>query len=346
MNGSRIIKACKEVGISARTLQRWKHEDGLVDQRKGSCRTPANKLSEADEQKIIEICCSPEFVDKTPRKIVPLWADRGEYVASESSFYRVLKEHNLYAHRGTRKAPTYRRPAEVHITCPNQQWSWDISYLRTNAAGFYFYLYAFMDIYSRKIVGWEVYEEESAQKGKAVLEKALMKEGIHENMLFAPPSLHQDNGAPMRASEFTAFLESQGIRATYNRPHHSNDNPFSESLFATVKGRVTYPRRGFETIEKARQYMDSFVTWYNTEHLHSGIGFMTPEHAHTGKDKVMAERRNEVYAQARAQLPASRFNRGVKVHKGAQPVSMHRTRSSGCRISNMKQDCTSANKAA
>jgi len=322
-------------------MQRWTNEGHIVDLRKGSQHVSERNLTAEEEQRIVDICCSPEFVDMPPRQIYVRLLDRGEYVGSISSMYKILNKHNLIKHRGTRKPPTFTRPNEVEITRPKQQWCWDISYLRTPVAGRFYYLYIFMDVYSRKIVGWDVYEKEDGVLARRIMERALLNEGV--NTLMSPLALHQDNGAPMKSSEFTSLLKSMGIETTYSRPRHSNDNPFSESLFSTVKGRVTYPKRGFVTLQDARLYVAHFVHWYNEEHMHVGLDLMAPAWVHDGKDKRIAETRNRTYADIRHGLPAIRWNRGVKVWGGAKPVTMHARTRYDERVGSMPQTCGSKN---
>ena len=206
--GARVTAACRIVEISQRTLQRWRAEGEVkADGRKpaGQQREPANKLSEAERRQILAIANEPEFAHMPPSQIVPILADRGRYIASESSFYRVLREANQLAHRGKAKAPRHHRPTPLQASAANQLWSWDITYLATTVKGLYFYLYLIMDVYSRKIVGWEVYDTESAAHAASVFRKTHLREGVGAESLV----LHSDNGSPMKGATMLATLQDR-----------------------------------------------------------------------------------------------------------------------------------------
>ena len=232
--GARLSQACRVLAISARTLQRWR-EDGEVkaDGRKeaGAQRVPTNKLCEHERRQILDIANEPQFAPMPPSQIVPALADRGLYIASESSFYRVLREADQLARRGKAKPPVRRRPAPLQASAPNQLWSWDITYLATTIKGLFFYLYLIMDVYSRKIVGWEVFETESAEQAALVLRKTHLREGICAKSLV----LHSDNGSPMKGATMLSTLQRLGVMPSFSRPSVSDDNPYSEALFKTLK---------------------------------------------------------------------------------------------------------------
>ncbi|MCP3877961.1 MAG: transposase, partial [Sulfitobacter sp.] len=197
--GARLSEACRVLALSARTLQRWRKDgEAKVDGRKaaGAQREPDNKLSEHERQQILDIANTPEFAPMPPSQIVPALADRDLYIASESSFYRVLREADQLARRGKAKPPTRKRPMPLQASAPNQLWSWDITYLATTIQGVFFYLYLIMDVYSRKIVGWEVFETESAEQAALVFRKTHLREGIRAESLV----LHSDNGSPMKGA--------------------------------------------------------------------------------------------------------------------------------------------------
>ncbi len=232
--GARVTEACRVVEISPRTLQRWREEgDVKADGRKeaGAQREPANKLSEHERQQILALANQPEFAHMPPSQIVPILADQGLYIASESSFYRVLRETDQLAHRGKTKPPVRKRPAPLQASAPNQLWSWDITYLTTTIKGVFFYLYLIMDVYSRKIVGWEVFETESAEQAAQVFHKAHLREGIRAESLV----LHSDNGSPMKGATMLSTLQRLGVMPSFSRPSVSDDNPYSESLFKAAK---------------------------------------------------------------------------------------------------------------
>ena len=291
--GARREAACGVLGVSVRTVERWTGSDG--DGRHGPKTKPANALSEAERKQVVEIACSPEHRNLSPHQIVPRLVDQGRYVASESTFFRVLRAARLMHHRARSKAPVHRPVPEHTATGPNQVWSWDITYLLTTIRGAYFYLYLVLDIFSRKVVGWEVHERESDELSSALMERIARELGIDLSGVV----LHADNGGPMKGSTMLAKLQQLGVVASFSRPSVSDDNPFSEALFRTMKYRPSYPTKPFASIEDARRWVEGFVRWYNTEHLHSGIRFVTPEQRHSGKDVALLSRRGEVYEAAR-----------------------------------------------
>jgi putative transposase len=297
--GSSQKNACSILGISERTLQRWILIPGQEDRRQGPTSTSAHALTEEERRRIVEISSSQEFQDKSPHQIVPKLADQGEYIASESSFYRVLKAHDLLAHRGRSKPRNAGRPRAYETTKPKQLFSWDITYLRSNIQGRYFFLYMFLDIYSRKIVGWEIHERESPEHSSRLLQNICKSEVIERDQL----SIHADNGGPMKGATMLATMQKLGIMPSFSRPSVSNDNPFSEALFKTLKYCPQYPSSPFLSIETAREWVSTFVAWYNDEHLHSAISFTTPSSRHSGEDEMILHKRAEVYRKARENKP-------------------------------------------
>jgi len=300
--GARLSQACRVMAISARTLQRWR-EDGQVkaDGRKaaGAQREPANKLCEHERRQILDIANAPEFASMPPSQIVPALADRDRYIASESSFYRVLREADQLARRGKAKAPTCQRPLPLQASAPNQLWSWDITYLATTIKGVFFYLYLIMDLYSRKIVGWEVFETESAEQAALVFRKTHLREGIRAESLV----LHSDNGSPMKGATMLSTLQRLGVMPSFSRPSVSDDNPFSEALFKTLKYHPGFPDKPFDSLQEARQWVAGFQRWYNDIHRHSALKFVTPAQRHRGEDGAILEKRLALYEAARARRP-------------------------------------------
>lgn len=301
--GARHCKAAAITGLSLRTLQRWDQPEILqVDQRTLRKSAPSHKLSDAERAKVLIIANSEEFKDRTPHQIVPILAERGEYIASESSFYRILRQAKQLVHRHATDCSQNPRskPKAVCATAPNQLYSWDITYLATTVKGQFFYLYLFMDIFSRKIVGWQVYHEESSQNAADLVQDICQRERIQREQLI----LHSDNGSPMKGATMLATLQKLGVVASLSRPAVSNDNPYSESLFKTLKYCPQYPSQPFADIAAARGWVDEFVQWYNFEHRHSSIRFVTPAQRHSGEDRAVLERRQAVYAAAQAENPA------------------------------------------
>ncbi len=306
-NGARQTKACEVVGITSKTHQRWAVKPVLGDQRSGPLSSPANKLTDEEKNKVIAISNTNEFVNLSPHKIVPTLADRGEYIASESSFYRILKDAELLNHRGKSRPKKMGRPTEFEVYKPNELYSWDITYLLSSVRGQYFYLYLFMDLFSRKIVGWEVHENESMELSSKLLIKICEKEKIQKDQLH----LHSDNGGPMKGATMLATMQWLGVVPSFSRPSVSDDNPFSESLFKTLKYCPQYPSKPFENIETARTWIKEFVLWYNKVHLHSEIKFVTPDSKHRGEDVEILRKRNEIYLQAKAKNP-NRWSRNTR----------------------------------
>lgn len=296
--GARLDAVCRRMGISPRTIQRWRTPEGAEDRRCGPHTTPTNKLTSAERQRVLALADSEEYRNLSPKQIVPRLADKGVYVASESSFYRVLQAEGQMAHRGRARPPTKRVQPQLLASGPRQVWSWDITYLRSTIRGQFFYLYLVVDLFSRRIVGWEVHAEESQQHAQQLLLAAHQQEGSPMGL-----RLHQDNGGPMKGSTFLATLQWLGVVPSFSRPRVSDDNPFSESLFRTLKYRPAYPGRPFGSLDEARTWVASFVRWYNAEHLHSGIRFVTPDDRHHGLDAEVLRRRHHVYERARRRRP-------------------------------------------
>jgi putative transposase len=306
-DGARLGPACAAVELSERTLQRWRREgaikgDGRSREHRaeGNVRTPANRLSRQEQEAVLAVANEPRFASLSPHQIVPALADEGCYLASESTFYRLLRDADQLARRGRPKAPARVRPQPLEASGPNQVWSWDITYLASTVRGMFFYLYLIMDVYSRKIVGWEVYPEESAEHAASVFHKAHLREGVRADALV----LHSDNGAPMKGATLLVMLQRLGVVPSFSRPAVSNDNPYSESLFNTVKGRPDFPNEPFVSPETARSWVDKFESWYNNEHLHSALNFVTPAQRHRGEDADLLAQRDELYQAARAANPA------------------------------------------
>lgn len=319
--GARLAPACQALDLDPRTIQRWRARGGGDDRRHGPKTVPHNKLSAAERQKVLEVANSREFRDLSPKQIVPKLADQGRYVASESTFYRILREEAQLTHRGRAKAPTSRPPAERKATGPGQVWSWDITYLRSSVTGMFFYLYLFIDVWSRKIVAYDVHEEESTDLASELLEQGLAREDIATVDLV----LHSDNGSPMKGATIKATMERLGVIASYSRPHVSDDNPFSESLFRTLKYRPDYPRKPFESRDEARAWTEGFVAWYHHEHLHSAIGFVTPLDRHEGRADAILEARTDVYEAAIRCHPERWASGRTRAWKAPQEVLLNPT---------------------
>ena len=300
--GARLAVACKEMGLCKRSYKRWLDTAGQVktDQRPIATRpTPANALNETEREKLIKVSCCPEFASLPPSQIVPALADRGEYLASESTFYRVLKARDLQHHRGRSAAPVKSVPKRHQARGPNEVWVWDITWLPGPVQGSYYYLYLMLDLFSRKVVGWEVLEEESAVHASRVVSLASLAEGRQ----LKPMVLHSDNGSPMKGATMLATLQRLGIAPSFSRPGVSDDNAQAEAFFHTLKYRPGFPSQGFATLESAQEWVLKFVRWYNTKHRHSALKFVTPAQRHEGSDVVVLNARKVLYENAKQAHP-------------------------------------------
>ncbi|PVX70883.1 transposase InsO family protein [Paraburkholderia unamae] len=299
--GARQAHACKILGLSARTVQRWyRGEPDAVDGRTLRHHEPRHKLSAEERAELLAVANSAEFGHLPPSQIVPRLADRQRYIASESTFYRVPKAEKQLAHRRSeRPAHSRSKPRSVCTDAPNQLYSWDITYLPTTVRGQYFYLYLFLDVFSRKIVGWQVYAEESSVLASEVLKDLCAREAIQANQVI----LYSDNGGPMKGATKLATLQALGVMPSLSRPGVSNDNPYSESLFKTLKYRRAYPLKAFDALLAARTWVGALVCWYNHEHRHSAIQFVTPAQRHANLDQDILDRRVALYETARQRNP-------------------------------------------
>lgn len=315
-DGATLKSACDQVGMSIRTHQRWTARPGGGDRRAGPKTEPRNKISRSERKVIMSIVNSEEFRDLPPSQIVPRLATRGQYVCSEATMYRLLHQEGQLAHRGRAKEPQDRIPIRRVATRPNQIWSWDITYLRGPARGSFLYLYMVTDIWSRKVVGWAVHTEESAQLASELIERTARAESVAVDAL----TLHSDNGGPMKGSTMLATLQALGIAASFTRPRVSDDNPFSEALFRTLKYRPRYPRGRFDSLQHAREWVSDFVRWYNFEHRHSGIKFVRPIDRHTGRDLAVLAARKHAYEAAKARHPERWGSRPVRNWEQPQRV--------------------------
>lgn len=301
--GAREELACKELGISRRTLQRWRSDDAPKEDQRPIVKRPVpkNKLSEEEKKAVISMVNQPEFQSLPPSQIVPTLADEGVYLASESTFYRIMKSNEMQHHRGRSKKPM-SKPISTHCaTGPNQVWMWDITWLPGPAKGIYFYLYLILDLFSRKIIAWDIWLEESSENASILLRRGVLSEQC--SLSLNPLILHSDNGSPMKGASLLQTLYSLGITPSRSRPRVSNDNPYAESIFRTCKYRPNYPASGFPDLTQAREWVLTFVHWYNLQHRHSGLNFLTPHQRHSGIGQEVLERRQSLYAEAKAAHP-------------------------------------------
>lgn len=300
--GASSRRACEVLEISLRTYRRWTQAGNVKsDGRPAAERpAPANKLTPQEREAILAICNEPEYQNASPAQIVPALSDQAIYLASESSFYRILKAADQLQRRGRAQAPRKAsKPKAFKATGPKQVWCWDITFLATTVVGMFYRLYLVMDVYSRKIVGWEIHENEAAEHASQLIRKACLAEGITRHGLV----LHSDNGSPMKGATMLATLQRLGVVPSFSRPSVSNDNPYSESLFGTLKYTPSYPSQPFESLDAARAWVHDFVSWYNEAHRHSGIRFVTPTQRHCGDDIQILSQRKAVYCAAKQRHP-------------------------------------------
>lgn len=296
--GCRLKPACALLGLAVRTAQRWRSE-GVTDKRKDRRARPANQLSDAERERVLEVATSAEFSNMSPNQIVPVLADRGDYLASESTFYRLLRAEQMNRHRDASRPKRTQGPRSHEAQGPNQVWTWDITYLPSVVRGLFFYLYLIMDIYSRKITAWQVHDREAADYASGLIREGCYAEGIEREQLV----LHSDNGSSMKGATMLATLQALGVIPSFSRPSVSDDNAFSEALFRTLKYRPVYPDRPFADIAEARAWMEEFVRWYNQEHRHSGIRYVTPAQRHEGRDVEILAERHRLYQEAKQRHP-------------------------------------------
>lgn len=296
--GARLGEACRCIGMCERTLQRWQQTPD--DRRPQAPRPePKNKLSAEEVQQVLDICHEPRFASLPPSQIVPTLADEDRYIASESTFYRVLHRAGEMTRRGRQKAAQSRPLSTWKATAPRQVWTWDITWLKSLTAGHWYYLYLIEDVFSRKIVGYEVHQIESGENAAELLKRTVLSECCWQE----PLVLHADNGAPMKSQVLQVKLAELKITPSHSRPRVSNDNAHVESLFRTLKYVPSWPDTGFATLAAARAWVESFVGWYNEEHRHSGIRYVTPGQRHRGEDNALLAQRKSVYEAAKIRNP-------------------------------------------
>jgi putative transposase len=295
-SGARQSKACSVIHLDERRLRNWRTSDG--DGRTGGYRAEKQAMSAAEKDAIVEAFSASDVKRLPPKQAFVRLLDRGVYVSSYSTFLRVLKERNMLGvKRHRNRTGTKKRPA-LTATAPNQVWCWDITWLESRTKGKYFYLYMIIDMYSRKVVGWTVAARENGGLAKALFARTLEAEGISEDQLI----VHADNGKPMRSRTLRALFNLLSVTASYGRPHTSNDNAYAESLFATLKGRVAFPEY-FGSLEAAEAFCTIFFQWYNEEHRHSGLDYVTPSQMHSGAHVAIFAHRNALLEQQRLLHP-------------------------------------------
>jgi putative transposase len=270
-------------------------------------RAQPRALTAAERQAILDALHAPRFADLAPAEVWAVLLDEGIYLGSQSTFYRLLRAVRETRERRRQAARPAAVKPELLATAPNQVWSWDITWMPAAVKGQYYYWYMMLDVFSRKIVAHEVHEAESAELAALLMRRASLAEGLAGR----PLVLHSDNGSPMKGATMLATLENLGVVASFSRPRVSNDNPYAESLFRTCKYRPDYPRKPFGNVDEARAWTQQFVRWYNHEHKHSGLKFVTPVQRHNGVATAVLAQREAVYAEARQRNPR-RWSRSTR----------------------------------
>jgi len=294
--------ACQALGVPESSY--YRRLSGKPTGQKQPRKVPARTLSQEERKEVLACLCSERFVDRAPGEVVPTLLDEGRYLCSERTMYRILSaEHQVRERRDQRRHPEYVKP-ELVATGPNQVWSWDITKLKGPQTWSLFYLYVLLDIYSRYVVGWMIASHECSKLAQRLIGESCDKHQIEPEQLV----LHSDRGGPMTAKGTAQLLAQLSITRSLSRPRVSNDNPFSESQFKTLKYCPEFPRR-FGSIEDARAFCQRFFAWYNQQHRHTGISRLTPEDVHFGRAQAVVDNRTQVLVDAWQRHP-ERFPNG------------------------------------
>ena len=316
-------KACAIIGLTPRTIQRWQNAEKLEDKRKQSSRKPLNKLSKMERQRILKVINSPKYRSLSPHQIVADLADKEIYLASEATIYRILREEGQNTHRQPSKAKKNIKPEELTTTAPNEVWTWDITYLPSPVKGEFFYLYMVIDLYSRKVITWQIHTREDSDFASALITEGCHLENVGKDQLV----LHSDNGSPMKGATMLATLQRLGVMPSFSRPSVSNDNAYSEALFKTLKYRPWYPQKPFASLTDARTWVEGFVNWYNHEHRHSNLAYVTPNDRHAGRDRRILAKRKMVYQRAKMAKP-ERWSGRTRSWTAPAEVTLNKKRTS------------------
>lgn len=303
-----VVAACAALAVPRSSLYRARPAPTAPEAPEPepvSRPAPPRALSPTEQAQVRALLNSERFQDLAPREVYAELLDEERYLCSISTMYRILAKHGeVRERRNQLRHPVYRKP-ELLATGPNQVWSWDITKLRGPSKGVYDYLYVIIDIYSRYVVGWLLAEVESAELAEQLIAETCAKQGVQRAQL----TIHADNGSPMTAKTVAILLADLGVAKSHSRPHVSNDNPYSEAQFKTLKYRPDYPDR-FGSLVDARQWVRRFFAWYNEQHHHSGLGLLTPALVHTGRAETVRQKRQAVLRQAYQAHP-ERFTKGL-----------------------------------
>jgi len=298
-----VKKACYTLGLARASYYRWDPSPSS-DSPEEKRPIPSWALSPEERQKVLDLLHTDRFIDQSPREVYATMLDEGTYLCSVRSMYRILDEQGeVRERRDQLRHPVYQ-PPELLARGANQVWSWDITKLKGPVKWTYYYLYVLLDIFSRYAVGWMVARREQASLAQKLIEESCEKQSITPGQLI----VHSDRGPSMSSKPVALLLADLGVTKTHSRPHVSNDNPYSESQFKTLKYRPDFPER-FGSMEDARGFCQTFFPWYNSEHHHSGISFLTPEQVHYGLAKQIVKEREAVLKMA-YQIRPDRFKQG------------------------------------
>jgi len=296
-----ILALCEAANVSRATVYRWIFPK---KPKLALARQSGRRISTQDRDQILNTLCTKQFIDKSPSEAFYTLLSDGIYYCSERSMYRILKENQAVKERRNQLIhPKYSKP-ELLATGPNQVWSWDITLLQTIVSWSYYYFYVILDIFSRMIVGWLISRSQTGLASKQLLEETIKKYELDSSGLI----VHSDRGTQMKSKTVAQMLSDLDAVQSFSRPHVSNDNPFSESLFRTSKYNPMYPGK-FTCIEEAQEWAREFVGWYNEEHHHSGIAYLTPAEVHFGQSELVLCKRHQVMMDAYMQHP-ERFSAG------------------------------------
>jgi len=292
-----VAPLCEALGVSRATAYRTWYRERFPAEHKPRPK-PMRALSQEERQAVLNVLHEERFQDQPPAQVVATLLDEERFLCSERTMYRILKdEGEVKERRNQLRHPAYIKP-ELLAERPNEVWSWDITKLKGPVKWTYFYLYVILDIFSRYTVGWMVATRESATLARQLITETCRKQEIIEEQL----TLHADRGSSMRSKAVAMLLSDLGVTKTHSRPHVSNDNPFSESQFKTLKYRPEFPAR-FGSIQDARAYCVDFFQWYNVKHCHSALGWLTPQDVHYGRGPQLIQARQRVLDAAYAQHP-------------------------------------------
>ena len=301
-----VSSSCQATGLARGSLYRWANPSPAVQKKPRPA--PKRALSQTERDRILAVLTSDHFCDRTPRDIYASLLDESLYLCSWRTMYRVLATDDLVRERrrGHRRV-VYEKP-ELLAEGPNQLWSWDITRLKGPRPGSYFYLYVIIDVFSRYVPGYLLVETESADLAKTLVATTVKRQHILPDVLV----LHADRGVPMKADSLSCLLRDLRVRKSHSRPHISDDNPYSEAQFKTLKYHPTFPKC-FETIEQARDWAKAFFTWYNHHHHHSALCLMSPANVHYHKADTIRQQRQNILHVAFDTHP-ERFVKGVPTH--------------------------------